>query len=154
MGAAAPARAPFPPQPPDDGSSLPPVLAEKLEEFEQWARDNERESRRDVISFWALKTPAIVISAGSGLITLVGNQVLTAATGVFASILVLIDGLRPRGQLRNAHRLALYDLRAFQNRIVTLWQAGILEGKERNALIANLGSASPSRWTSASVSVR
>ena len=62
---------------------------------------------------------------------------LAAVAGVFAGLCVLIDGLKPRGQLRNVHRLAFYDLRGFQNRLVTLWQAGILEGKEPNALTAD-----------------
>lgn len=117
---------------------MPSVLSERIRAFEEWAVKNEREARQDTISFWTLKIPAILVSASSGLIALAGSKMLAAVAGVFAGLCVLIDGLKPRGQLRNAHRLAFYDLRSFQNRLVTLWQAGILEGKEPNALTADL----------------
>jgi hypothetical protein len=142
----APAPAPSPIAPPHapalpwsgDPNALPPVLAEKVRAFEEWAVKNEREAQQDTISFWMLKIPAMVISASSGLLALTGSKLLAAIAGIVASLCVLIDGLNPRGRLRNAHRLALYDLRNFQSRLVTPWQAGILEGKEPNALTADL----------------
>jgi hypothetical protein len=126
------------PASPADPNTLPLVLAEKVRAFEEWAQKNEREARHDAISFWMLKLPAIVVSASSGLLALTGSKLLAGIAGVVASLCVLIDGLNPPGRMRNAHRLALYDLRNFQSRLDTLWRAGILEGKEPNALTADL----------------
>ena len=117
---------------------MPEVLREKLKEFELWAKRNEREARNDTIAFWALKIPAILVSAGAGFIHSVGNPNLALITGMVAGALVLVDGLRPRGQLRNVHRLAFYQLREFENKATTLWTVGRLEAKEPKMLTAQI----------------
>jgi len=65
--APAPASSPIaPPHEPalpwsENPNALPPVIAEKVRAFEEWAVINECEARQDTISFWMLKIPAILV---------------------------------------------------------------------------------------------
>ena len=46
---------------------MPKILRDQMTELEAWAEDNRKDSRRDAIRFWALKIPAVIISAGAGI---------------------------------------------------------------------------------------
>lgn len=105
-----------------DFGSMPKELVSEIEEFEKWARANERDAKRDAILFWILKIPAILCSASAGIFAYFDLKLLPIIAGAIASLCVLIDGLNPRGKLRNVHLKAHHDLRNLQHTISTEWK--------------------------------
>jgi hypothetical protein len=89
----------------------------ELDELEAWASLNAADARRDSLQFWLLKIPAILASACAGLFGYFNLQAATIITGAIGSICILIDGLNPRGSLRNVHIRAVHDLRQLQSEI-------------------------------------
>lgn len=103
--------------------SMPRDLHHQLKELEEWAQANRQDARRDGIGFWSLKIPAIIASASSGIwahFDLVG---LSVVAGAIASLCVIIDGIHPRGMLRNTHLRAYHDIRILLTQMVTEWRA-------------------------------
>src|SRR4051794_16687384 len=93
---------------------MPVTLRHQITELENWAEDNRREARHDAIKFWVLKIPAIVMSASAGIFTYFKWEAVAVISSAIVSICILIDGLSPRGLLRNAHHKAFLDLRKLQ----------------------------------------
>jgi len=104
-------------------SGMPPELREHLLELEQWAVGNKSEARNDAVAFWSLKIPAICASAGAGILAHFQLTTISLIAGAVASIAVIIDGVQPRGMLRNMHFRAYHDLRFLASRMVSEWRA-------------------------------
>lgn len=97
------------------------ILAAHIASLEKWALANERDARRDMWSFWALKIPAILAASAGGILAQYGWASAGAILGVIASVSVIIDGIYPRGMLHNTHVRAVHDLRDLTNHMwVTL----------------------------------
>lgn len=97
------------------------ILAAHIASLERWALANERDARRDMWSFWALKIPAILAASAGGILAQYGWAPAGAILGVIASVSVIIDGIYPRGMLHNTHVRAVHDLRDLTNHMwVTL----------------------------------
>jgi hypothetical protein len=115
--------------------SLSPTLIDlqdHLNELEDWAQANKRDARRDSIAFWSLKAPAIMASASSGLLAQFSLTTLSLAAGAVASVCVLIDGIHPRGMLRNTHMRAYHDIRILHNKMVAEWRSRSVTAKDDN----------------------
>jgi hypothetical protein len=113
--------------------SLPVDLRDQLLELEEWAQANKRDGRRDSVAFWSLKVPAIAASASAGLwahFDLVGISVVA---GSLASICVIIDGIHPRGMLRNTHLRAYHDIRILLTNMVTEWRSRNINAHDGNS---------------------
>jgi len=104
-----------------EDDNWPEILVEQIRYLEEWAQDNRRDSRRDLIRFWALKIPAILFSASAGALTYFNLQAISIIMGAVASLCVLVDSLNPGGMLRNIHYKAFHDLRQLQHDIKTEW---------------------------------
>ncbi len=117
---------------------MPDELRQFVVELEDWARLNHADARKDTIRFWVLKIPAVVSSAAAGVLALGDLTAVAAVLAAVASACVLIDGVNPGGQLRNAHLRAVHELRALQHEIVNGWRMGTLQGRSGNALAATL----------------
>ena len=115
----------------------PPVLTEMIADFEDWARRCKKDAEKDAVKFWALKLPAIVISASSGLLAHLRFDVGVVA-GVVASVCVLLDGLLRAGALRTVHVRATFDLKTLKHEILARWRAGSLRGNNLNELAATI----------------
>jgi len=89
----------------------------ELEDLERWAMANTDDARRDAIWFWSMKIPAVLASSFAGVFGYLDLKVATLITGATGSVCVIIDGLNPRGALRNTHVRAVHDLRRLQNEI-------------------------------------
>lgn len=118
--------------------AIPQFLKDQLTEIEYWAVDNEKDARVDAIRFWVLKIPAIVVSASSGVFAHFDMPLITLIAGSVASLCVLVDGLNPGGMLRNVHLRVFHDLRNLQQDIGAQWRVGILDGKDKNKLAAEI----------------
>jgi hypothetical protein len=117
---------------------MPNALKDQLTSLETWAQGNRRDSKWDAMRFWALKIPAIVVSAGSGVSAYFKLNSLAVIGGAVASLCVLIDALNPGGALRNAHLRAFNDLRILQDRMKSEWQIGYLRNEDRDRLAAEI----------------
>lgn len=115
---------------------MPVALKDQLTGLEKWAKANRRDSQRDAFKFWALKIPAIVVSAGSGVSAYFNLHSMAVIAGAVASLCVLIDALNPGGALRNAHLRAFNELRILQERMKSDWQVGFLRHDEDLNLLA------------------
>lgn len=102
---------------------LPMELRQQLGELERWAISNRGEARHDSIAFWSLKVPAILASAGAGIIAHFGWTTASLVIGVIASACVIIDGIHPRGMLRNTHLRAFHDTRILTSRMMSQWRS-------------------------------
>ena len=98
---------------------LPEVLRDQVDELEDWAQRNRSEVLWDTFWFWLLKLPAIVLSASAGITAFYKLEGVSVVLSAVASFCVLIDAIKPRGQLRNVHHNAFLKLRRLQNQIVS-----------------------------------
>jgi|ERR1700722_801124 hypothetical protein len=119
-------------------SSMPPALEKQLRSLEEWAQANRRDAQNDAMRFWALKVPAILVSAGSGVFAYFKLDGIAVVAGAIASLCVLMDGLNPGGALRNVHRRAFNELRQLQDSMASDWQVGELRGEAPNLLAAEI----------------
>jgi hypothetical protein len=103
-------------------SSMPIDLQQQLYELEQWAIANKKDARIDAIAFWIFKIPAILGSTGAGLFAHFHWPTVSLISGAVASAFVIIDGVHPRGMLRNIHHRAYSDIRILSTSMVTQWR--------------------------------
>ena len=131
-----------------EGCSLTPeeVLAEELKHLEKWAKGNKFDSQLDSIKFWLLKTPAIIISASSGVLAHYHLDSISVVLSGVAGAIILLDGILQPGSLRDVHYLAFFELRSLQDEVVAEWsKSSFLEGdifarpsKERRVVATTL----------------
>ena len=121
-----------------DDARLPRILYDELQNLEQWAVKNRKLASQAHIAFWALKIPAIVFSASSGLVAYLQVPALGAVLGALASLCVLLDALYPRGRLRNSHLRAYHEIRSLNGDIVSKWRAACLRESADNEFAAKL----------------
>ena len=93
-----------------------------LNELEKWAQANKKEALRDAMAFWVLKIPAILASAGSGILAYIDVKLVGLIAGFVAAVCVLIDSAYPRGMLRNTHLRAYHDLRILTTNMAVKWK--------------------------------
>jgi hypothetical protein len=113
-------------------------LSDFVSEIEEWAALNARDARKDTFRFWALKLPAVLSSATAGILAVGHFETIAAVLAAIASACILIDGVNPGGQLRNAHLRAVHDLRSLQHQVVNEWRVGTLKGKSGGRLAAEI----------------
>jgi len=118
--------------------NLPEALQLQIKDIEKWAAENRSNATRDALRFWALKLPAIAVSASSGIFAYFKMDGVAVVAGFVASLCVLLDGLYPGGALRNVHHRAFNDLRKLQNTIISDWQVGHLRDEDHKRLAANI----------------
>jgi len=107
-------------------------LQDHLNELEDWAQANRRDARRDSIAFWSLKAPAIMASASAALLAQFGLTTVSVVAGAIASVCVIIDGIHPRGMLRNTHMRAYHDIGILHNKMVAEWRSRSVTAKDDN----------------------
>jgi len=125
--------------------SLPAELEEQILSLEQWAIANRDEAKIDERRFWQLKVLAIVFSSSAGLIAHYASPLWAEVAGVAAAIVVAIDGLRPRGVLRDTRYRAYSDLRNLQQVIRSEWRTRPLEEADAAAIRRIIRKAEPER---------
>lgn len=118
--------------------AVPEQLRCFSQEMEAWARANEGDARRDTWRYWGLKAPALLSTASSAFLVLSEHRYIAAILSSVATTCVIIDAVNPGGQLRNAHLRAVHDLRDLQHQIMNGWRIGVLKGKARNILAAEI----------------
>jgi hypothetical protein len=116
---------------------LPQVLIDMIADLEHWAGRNSQDAKNDAVKLWALKLPAIIISASSGLLAHLRFDVGVVA-GFVVSVCVLLDGLLRAGALRTVHLRAVSDLKTLKHEIIARWRAGSLRGENLNELAATI----------------
>jgi hypothetical protein len=112
--------------------AMPADLRDQLLELEQWARGNNADARWDTLAFWALKVPAIAASASAGVLAHFGLTTVSVVAGAVASLCVVVDGIHPRGMLRNVHLRAYHDIRILTNRMMAEWRSRNANAKGEN----------------------
>jgi hypothetical protein len=110
----------------EDG--FPDELQDQLLELEEWAIANKKDAQRDSIAFWSLKLPAILAAASAGVLAHFELTTVSVFAGAIASLCVIVDGIHPRGMLRNMHLRAFHDLRLLSSRMMSEWRS-----RNRNA---------------------
>jgi hypothetical protein len=100
----------------------PPELVERMRYYDDWAKANQRDARRDAWAFWGLKIPAIVASASAGICAYFQLTPVSVIGGGIATFCVIVDGVLPRGLLRNTHLRAVHDLRNLVADMVNQWE--------------------------------
>ena len=114
----------FQPAPePRKDAAMPLDLQHHLDELELWARGNKRDAQRDATAFWLLKVPAILAAASAGVWAHFALTTVSVIAGAIASLCVIIDGVHPRGMLRNTHMRAYHDIRMLTARMTAEWRS-------------------------------
>jgi hypothetical protein len=108
---------------PKKSNKMPKELQQQLDEIEEWALTNKKDSKKDAINFWILKIPAIVTSASAGIWAHFDLTTVSVISGAIASICVVLDGIHPRGMLKNIHTRAYHDLRMLSGTMTTAWRS-------------------------------
>jgi hypothetical protein len=91
-------------------AAVPWDLHNHIRELERWATANKQEAFYDAIAFWSLKVPALLAAASAGVWAHFELTTVSVIAGAMASVCVIVDGIHPRGMLRNTH------LRAWRTR--------------------------------------
>lgn len=128
-----------------EDASLPPPLQSVLHELKDWALGNKRDASRAVIAFWAFKTPAILVSASAGVWAHFGLTSVSVIAGAIASICVIIDGIHPRGMLRNTYLRAYHDLSILSSKMLYQWRTRTESSSEADAIRTILKTAQAER---------
>jgi hypothetical protein len=102
---------------------LPRGLRYELLEIEEWATANRRDALWDAIAFWGLKIPAVLAAASAGVWAYFNLTLVSVIAGAVASLCVIIDGIHPRGMLRNTHLRAYHDLRMLSSQMISKWRS-------------------------------
>jgi hypothetical protein len=95
------------------------VWDDHLAELNEWAEANRRDARNDAVAFWVLKIPAILASASAGIWANFQLTTVSVIAGAIASVCVIVDGIHPRGMLRNTHLRAFHDLRMLMSHMTS-----------------------------------
>jgi hypothetical protein len=128
-----------PTSPSPAGTPSPPAeFVDEMNQVKTWADKNDQEANHDRINFWLLKVPAIVVSAGAGVLAFFRIDALATIAAGIASGCVLVDGLRPRGLLHAAHRRAASEIYALHATMASQWRQGALNGLEPRTLAAKI----------------
>jgi hypothetical protein len=125
-------------------------LAEHLDELEQWAIHNKIDARKDLAGFWILKIPAILASASAGVLGHFALTTVSMIAGAVASVCVIIDGVHPRGMLRNTHLRAYHDIRILSTQMVNKWRSRNLSSNDENVARTIIRDGEPERTRIAS----
>ena len=121
--------------PPRNGNrtdGVPHALVDHLTELEEWATQNKLDARKDLASFWILKIPAILSSASAGILGHFSLTTVSVISGAIASVCVIIDGIHPRGMLRNTHLRAYHDIRILSSQMSSKWRSRSPASKDEN----------------------
>jgi len=119
-------------------NGMPSELREQMDTYKRWADDDRRDARRDTFAFWSLKVPAIAVSAGASAFAYFKLDAVAVIAGAVASACVLIDGLNPRGTLRNIHRRAYNEISTLHAGMAAKWREGILRKMDPRQLGAEI----------------
>jgi hypothetical protein len=111
---------------------MPIDLRNELLELEEWAKANKRDASRDTWAFWGLKIPAILASASAGVWAHFGLTAVSVIFGAIASVCVIVDGIHPRGMLRNTHLRSYHDLRILIAQMVSEWRSRNTNARDDN----------------------
>jgi hypothetical protein len=111
---------------------MPADLRDQLLELEEWAGANKGDAVRDSMGFWGLKLPAILASASAGVWAHFDLTTVSVFAGAIASLCVIIDGIHPRGMLRNTHLRAYHDIRIMISGMVADWRSRSANAKDEN----------------------
>jgi hypothetical protein len=103
-------------------------------EIADWAEANRKDARNDALAFWSLKVPAILAAASAGVVAHFELTSLGVVAGAIASLCVIVDGVHPRGMLRNTHLKAFHDLRSLVTTMMTEWRAR--DGRSKPVTVA------------------
>jgi hypothetical protein len=113
-----------------EDSPLPTDLGNYISELEEWAKGNKRDAYYDALAFWSLKVPAMLSAASAGVWAHFELTTVSVIAGAIASLCVIIDGVHPRGMLRNIHLRAYHDLRNLTTKMVSAWRTRNRNAKE------------------------
>ena len=119
------------------------IWTDHLTELEQWAKANQRDARHDAVAFWALKIPAIVASASAGICAQYHLTNFSLIAAAIASFCVIVDGIQPRGMLRNIHLRAYHDIRILTSHMMTQLRSS--EERPENAVRKIIRDSEPER---------
>jgi hypothetical protein len=87
-----------------------------------------------LVAFWTLKIPAVLASASAGVWAHFGLTGVSVVAGAMASLCVIIDGVHPRGMLRNTHLRAYHDIRILISRMTDQWRTRASNANEQNTI--------------------
>jgi hypothetical protein len=105
------------------------AIRSQIARIEKWALENRTDARKDLAMFWLLKAPAIAVSALSALFVHFGLGTVALVAGTIATVCAVVDGLNPRGKLRNVHWRAYSELRSLEYRVSNGWTIATLNNK-------------------------
>jgi hypothetical protein len=119
--------------------SVPPPpsqLSHQMRALRCWAESNRLLARSDLVKFWALKLPAILVSATAAVLAHLGLNDTSVVAGAMAAACGLIDGLNPRGAQRSCHLRAQNEINSLVVSMASQWRIGALRGEDANTLAA------------------
>jgi hypothetical protein len=124
---------------------VPDELRSVLREIERWSIDNKRDAQRDLLAFWAFKTPAIFASASAGLWAHFGFDDIGLIAGVLAMVCVALDGIVHPGLLYNMHQRAHHELENLRAAMMNQWRTRDRTRNQEDVAITIIRSASEAR---------
>jgi len=128
-----------PPKHDNENKDMPDALKQEIRKIYHWADGNKKESKRDELNFWALKLPATLIAASSGITSHFDIPLISTILASIASVLVVIDGVVRPGKLRDLHHYAHFELCELADEISSEWSKEVLNGeKAENSIAAEL----------------
>lgn len=104
-------------------------LQREIDAITNWANDIRKSARRELLWFWALKAPALLIPASYAFIPEMQLSSFLTIAGPISALCLVVDGMFRPGNLHNVHRRAHFRLRALANELAGRWADALLEAE-------------------------
>jgi hypothetical protein len=116
----------------------PQQFRDQMAVIKNWSEANGKDARTDLLKYWGLKLPAILVSGSSALLAHFKLDDIAVIAGAVAAVCVLIDGLNPRGALRNVHKRAFNEISTLHASMAAQWRSGVLRHQNEDTLAADI----------------
>jgi hypothetical protein len=133
-GSAAPVSA----NPSDHARDIPRDFQDEMAVIQRWAEGNEREAKRDLLRFWILKLPAILVTAAAALFAYFHVDVASIVASSIAALCIMVDAVRPAGMMYKAHRRAANEIYKLHADMASKFRVGNLANRDLSALAGEI----------------
>ncbi|HXN26081.1 MAG TPA: hypothetical protein VN902_03105 [Candidatus Acidoferrales bacterium] len=123
-------------------SQAPQEFLDEMAVIMKWAEANEKDAKRDLFQFWLLKLPAILVTAGAALFAYFKIDVGAIAASAVSAVCIMVDAVRPKGQMYRVHRRAANDIFKLHADMASQFRAGKLNHRELTYLAGGIISES------------
>jgi hypothetical protein len=121
-----------------EAAKIPQEFLDEMAAIKIWAEKNDKDAKRDLIMFWILKVPAILVTAGAALLVYFKLDVESIVASAVAAVCIMVDAVRPAGALYRVHRRAANQIHKLHGEMASQFRQGGLKNLDLRARAAEI----------------